>query len=113
MMTHDVTYFTLIRADNPHNCKRGGVSIYFKKHLAVCPVSLLNLNECRMLEISIQNKKGHAISLHQSPSQSKVEFDQFLLNFKQLISDRMYRNPHFILATGEFNVRSSYDGKIT
>ena len=22
--------FTLIRADNPHNCKRGGASIYFK-----------------------------------------------------------------------------------
>ena len=22
--------FTLIRADNPHNCKRGRVSIYFK-----------------------------------------------------------------------------------
>ena len=114
MMTHDVTYFTLIRADNPHNCKRGGVSIYFKKHLAVRPVSLLNLNECRMLEISIQNKKGHAISLHQSPSQSNQflrskcsqsdQSDQFLRNFKQFISDRMSRNPHFTLATGEFNV---------
>ena len=66
-----------------------------------------------MLEISIHNKKGHAISLHQSPSQSKVEFDQFLLNFKQLISDRMSRNPYFILAPGEFNVQSSYGGKMT
>ena len=33
--------FTLIRADNPHNCKRGGVSIYFKGQLAVRPVSPL------------------------------------------------------------------------
>ena len=27
--------FILIRADNPYNCKGVGVSIYFKKHLAV------------------------------------------------------------------------------
>ena len=85
--------FTLIRAKNPHNCKRGGVSIYFKEHLAVRPVSPLNLNECLALEIYIQNKKGYVISLYQSPSQSKDEFDQFFLNFEQLISDRMSQNP--------------------
>ena len=45
--------FTLIRADNPHNCKRDGVSIYFKEYLAVCPVSPLNLNERLVLEINI------------------------------------------------------------
>ena len=45
--------FTLIRADNPHNCKKGGVSIFLKKHLAVRPVSPLNLNECLVLEINI------------------------------------------------------------
>ena len=56
--------FTLIRADNPHNCKKGGVSIYFKEHLAVCPISPLNLNECLVLEINIQNKKGFVISLY-------------------------------------------------
>ena len=49
--------FTFIRADNPHNCKRGGV-IYFKEHLAIRPVSPLNLHECPVLEINIQNKKG-------------------------------------------------------
>ena len=80
--------FTLIRADNPHNCKTGGVSIYFKEHLVVLPVSPLNLNECLVLEINIQNKK-RIISLYRSPSQSKDEFDQLLLNFEQLISDRM------------------------
>ena len=29
------------------------------------------------------------------------------MNFEQLISDRMSQNPHFILVTGDFNVRSS------
>ena len=27
--------FTLIRADNPHNCNNGGVSVYLKKYWAV------------------------------------------------------------------------------
>ena len=30
---------SLIRVDNIHNCKRGGVSIYFKEYLVVSPVS--------------------------------------------------------------------------
>ena len=87
---------TLIIADNPHNCKRGGVSMYFKEHLAVRPVSLLNLDECLVLEINIANEKGFVISLYRSPNQSK---DEFLLNFEQLIPDRMSQNPHFILVT--------------
>ena len=78
-----------------------------KNILAVRPVSPLNLSECLALEISIQNKRGYVISLYRSPSQRKDEFDQFLLNSEQLISDRMSQNPHFTLVTGDFNVRSS------
>ena len=79
----------MIRAHNRHNCKKGGVSVYFKKHLTVRPVSPLNLNECLALEINIQNKKGYVTSLYQSSSKSKDESDPFLLNFEQLISGRM------------------------
>ena len=75
--------------------------------MAVRPVSPLNLNECLVLEINIQNKKEFVISLYRLPNQSKDEFDQFLLNFEQLMSDRMIQNPHFILVTGDYNVRSS------
>ena len=77
--------------------------MYFKEHLAVRPVSLLNLDECLVLEINIANEKGFVISLYRSPNHSK---DEFLLNFEQLIPDRMSQNPHFILVTGDFNVRS-------
>ena len=45
--------FTLIRADNLHNCKRGGVSIHFEEHLTVLAVSPLKWNECIVLEIII------------------------------------------------------------
>ena len=87
---------------NPQN-----FSIYFKDYLVVRPVNLLNLNECLVLEISIQNKKRYVISLYRSPSQSKDEFDHFLLNFEQFISDRMSQNSLFMLVTGDFNVRSA------
>ena len=45
--------------------------------------------------------------LYRSPSKSKGEFDHFLLNFEQLVSDRMSQNPLLILVTGDFNVRLS------
>ena len=82
-----------------------GVCFYFKERLAVRAVNPLNLNGCLVLEINAQNKKGFVISVYHSPNQSKDKFDQFLLNFEQLISDRMSQNPHFILLTGDFNVR--------
>ena len=97
--------FTLIRVDNPHNWKRGGATICFKEHCAVRPVSFLNLDECLGLESNIQNKKGYVISLSQSPSQNKDLFDQFILNFEQLISDRMIQNPLSTLAICNFKVR--------
>ena len=78
----DVKDFTLIRANNSHNCKRGEVSISFNEHLAVCPISPLNLDECLVLQINIQNKEGFAISLYRSLTQSKEKFNQFLLNFE-------------------------------
>ena len=94
----------MIRANNPHNCKRGGVSISFKEHLTVCPVSPLNLDECLVLPINTQNKEGFVISLYRSLTPSKEEFNQFILNFEQLIFDRISQNPHFIFVTGDFNV---------
>ena len=82
----NVKNFILITVDNHHNCKLGGVCIYFKENLAVGPISPLNLNERLALEINIQNKKKkYVISLYQSLSQSKDKFDQFLRNFEQLI----------------------------
>ena len=76
--------FTLIRAGN---CKRGGANIYFKEHLAVHPVSPLNLNECLVLKINTQHKKVCIIFLHQSYCQSKDKAPHFFVNFEQLLSD--------------------------
>ena len=43
------------------------------------------LNEHIVLEVCIQNKKGYIISLHRSPSQAHDAFDDFLLNFEQIL----------------------------
>ena len=37
--------YKLIRADNPTDSKKGGVGIYYKELLAVCPIEVKNLNE--------------------------------------------------------------------
>ena len=52
--------------------------------------------------------RNDSLSLYQSPSKSKDDFDQSLLNFEQLISDRMKQNAHFILVIGDLNVRLSF-----
>ena len=45
--------FKLIRADNPNDSKKGGVSIYYEEFLAVRPVEVKNLNECVIFEVPI------------------------------------------------------------
>ena len=53
-----------------------------------------------------RNMWSHSID-YRSPSPTQDEFDIFLINFEQLISDIITKNPLFVLITGDFNVRSS------
>ena len=69
--------YKLIKADNPSDSKNGGVGIYYKEFLAVCPVEVKNLNECVIFEVSIKNKREYVVSLYRSPSQTEDEFDIF------------------------------------
>ena len=45
-----------------------------KKTLAVRPVPINRLKECLLLDVFIGNKKGFALSLYRSQSQSQKEF---------------------------------------
>ena len=45
--------------------------------------------------------------IYRSPSQNNCEFDSFLLNFEQLLSDISTRKPTVSIITGDFNARSS------
>ena len=98
--------YKLIRADNPNDSKKGRVGIYCKEFLAVRPIEVKNLNEC-LIFVSAKNKRVCVVSLYRSASQIQDEFDFFLINFEQLISDIIANNPLFVLITGDVNVRSS------
>ena len=44
--------------------------------------------------------------IYRSPSQSINEFDSFLSNLEELVSDTDNRKPGLSIITGEFNARS-------
>ena len=81
--------YELIRADHPMDLKKGSVCVYFKNTLPVNVLNINQLNECLIVEILYSNKKCHLITLNCSPSQSDIEFDEFITNFEVLL-DRVY-----------------------
>ena len=99
--------YNLIRADHPNDVKRGGVCVYVKNSLAARVSNLSNLNECIIIELSLKNKKGYAISLYRSPSQWIDEFEEFLLNLDQTLHDISSLDPSFVMILGDFNAKSS------
>ena len=83
----------LVRADHPDNIKRGGVCIYYKESLPVRVISLPYLKEGLVLEMNDNNKKMIVSVIYHSPSQNNREFESFLLNFEQLLSDISTHKP--------------------
>ena len=57
--------YKLVRADHPGKVKRGDVCIHFKKSLPVSCLSNPYLKECLIFEVSINNKRGYIVSIHQ------------------------------------------------
>ena len=87
----------MVRADQPNNVKRGGVSIYYKESLPVRVINLPYLQEASLLQLNDQNKKTIISSLYRSPSQISEEFESFLTNFEHLLSDMNARKPSVFL----------------
>ena len=95
-----------MRADNPNNIKRGGVSAYFRESLPVRVMPNHYLSEFLILEINLKKKKGYLVSLYRSPNQNLNEFELFLKNLENLLADITSRNAHFLLLLGDFNAKS-------
>ena len=79
---------------------------YIRKSLDVRCFSHKYLQECLILGISINNKKGYVLSLYRSPSQSPDEYDSFINNFEKLIINIYSRKADFVLLIGGFNAKS-------
>ena len=103
----EIDGYNLIRADHPDNIKRGGVCIYYKESLPVRVLSSPYLKEALLLEMFDNNKKIIVSVIYRSPSQSNREFNSFLSNFEQLLSEISKRKPTVSIITGDFNARSS------
>ena len=77
--------YNLVRSDHPSNIKRGGVCLYYKENLSLRSINVPFLSQCVLCEVTLQSKKGYVIVIYRSPSQSTVEFDEFLSNFESLL----------------------------
>ena len=97
----------MIPTDHPSNNKRGCVYIYYPESLVVQLVKTNYLSECLLCQVSINNKKCYAEILYISPSQTSLEFDNFILDFKNMPSDINSSDPHFSIILGDFNERSN------
>ena len=94
--------YNLYRVDHPNNVKRGSVCAYIWELVLVRCLNNAYLQECFILEISI-NKKGYVVSLYWSPSQTPDEFDSFINDFEKCLID-IY-NWKADLVIGDFNAK--------
>ena len=72
--------YTLVRADNPNNSKRGGVCIYYLNSLQLKVIDIQFLNECLNFEINVGGKMFNFLCLYRSPSQTRDTFETFANN---------------------------------
>ena len=80
--TLSLSGYNLVRSDHPSNIKRGGVYLYYKDNLSLRSINVLFLSHCVLCEVNLQSQKGYVIVIYRSPSQSMVEFYEFLSNFE-------------------------------
>ena len=97
--------YSLVRADHPNDTKRGGVCIYYKESLPVRVINSRYFEDALLLEMTYHNKKVRVSVIYRSPSQSINEFDSFLSNLENLVSDINNRKPALSIITGDFSAR--------
>ena len=102
--------YTFISANHPGNVSHGGVGLFYKDSLPVIHRKDLSFDECIVIELKVGRKKVFFTVLYRSPASKygSVEFDRFLLNFKNLHSNIMVENPYATFFTGDFNGHSQF-----
>ena len=64
------------------------------------------LSQCVLCEVTLQRQKGYVIVIYRSPSQTAVEFDEFLSNLEKLLNFVKQLQPSFTIILGDFSARS-------
>ena len=114
--------YTFLKNNHPLDIKRGGVGLYVKDSFpAIRRPELEILLEWIICEIQLDRKKHFYVVAHRSPSQIRVEFENFMNTFEQMLSMLAAENPYSTIITGDLNCRSSqwwendvdnYEGKL-
>ena len=102
--------YEFLPANHHGNVTHGGVGIFYKSYLPINPRRDLSFEECLVLELKFGRKKIFFTVLYRSPSikHSTPEFDEFLLNFRNLYSKIKAENPFAVFFTGDFNGHSQH-----
>ena len=87
-----VSGYTLVRADNPNNTKKGGVCTYFLNLLPLKVLDIQFLNECLNFEINIVGKMCNFRYLYRSPSKSRDTFETFADNLQLILEALTNKN---------------------
>ena len=94
--------YNIIRADYPHNQKRGGVCIYFKEQFKLQQIITPNFSECFFCEMSMESKTVYIAVKYRSPSQTASKFANFLENFEKLLYQIQQFRSSFAVILGDF-----------
>ena len=86
--------------------KMGGGCFYYKENLSLRSIDVPFLSQCVLCEVTLQSQKGYVTVIYQSPSQWTVEFDEFLLNFENLLNSVKGLKPSFTIILDNFNASS-------
>ena len=82
------------------------VSAYIRESLPARCFSNTYLQECLILEVSINNKKGYVVLLYRYSSQTPDEFDSFINNSEKLIIDIYSRKVDSAAMVEDFYAKS-------
>ena len=102
--------YSFIPSQNHGNSKHGGVGIFYKNTLPVKVREDLSLHDTIVLELKFGRKKIFFTVLYRSPAYNlgSPQFENFLLNFKNLYENIKKENPYTTFFTGDFNGHSQY-----
>ena len=102
-----ISWYHLIRSEDPPNSKRGGVCICYKSIILLTVLNIHYLQEFISFELKISDKLFNLISLHRFPRQTQNEFETFSEYVESIVDCLFQNNPFLILVINDFNVKSS------
>ena len=99
--------YEFITCNHPLNVIRGGVGLYIKDSLPKKQrPDIATLPESIVCELHIDRTKYFFVLMYRSPSQNQQEFDNFMINFEQLLSKISAEEPYAVIITGDFDCHS-------